>query len=139
MQKNSKRVLFGGVFDLLHYAHIQAIKRAKSYGYLILNVSSDKQVKRKKGESRPIIPEAERIAILQELRDVDEVVCMDTEELDLEALISVVKPDILITNDDNSEYDTICARNGVEIIKLPRIISDSKLDTSKIIHKIKVC
>lgn len=133
-----KKVLYGGVFDLLHYAHIQAIKRAKSYGYLILNVSSDKQVKKKKGEGRPIIPEAERIAILQELRDVDEVICMDTEELDLEALLSITKPDILITNEDNHNYDEICSKYGVEIIKLPRIISDSKLDTSKIIHKIKI-
>src|ERR1035437_3780988 len=101
-----KKVLYGGVFDLLHYNHILAIKRAKSFGdYLVLNVSSDLQTRNKKGPGRPIIPHEERCAILRELKCVDEVVYFNTGKLDLSALLDSVKPDIMITNEGNDAYD----------------------------------
>lgn len=132
-----KRVLYGGAFDLFHLAHLLAIKRASEYGYLIVNVSSDKQIRKKKGNERPIIPEHDRIRMLQELHEVDEVICMDTDELDLIALLMLTKPDILITNEDNDSYDKICRERGIEVVKLPRIIPLSNLDTTNIIKKIK--
>ncbi len=131
------RVLFGGVFDLLHYGHLMQIKRAKEYGYLILNVSSDKQARNKKGGNRPIIPQEERCALLRELRDVDEVICLDTEKLHLPYLLDIVKPDILITNEGNDGYDKECEKRNIKLIKFPRIVAPSGLDTTQIINKIK--
>ncbi len=37
---------------------------------------------------------------------------------------------------DNS-YDEECCKRDIKIVKLDRIISDSKLDTTKIINKIR--
>ena len=40
--KIMKRVITYGTFDLLHYGHINLLRRAKSYGdYLIVVLSSD--------------------------------------------------------------------------------------------------
>ena len=37
-----KKVITDGTFDLLHYGHINLLKRAKSYGdYLIVALSTD--------------------------------------------------------------------------------------------------
>lgn len=133
-----KKVLFGGAFDLLHYAHIEQIKKAKSYGdYLVLNVSSDKQVRNKKGVGRPIIPQEERCALLRELRSVDKVICPDTETLDLPMILSLENPDVLVTNIGNDTYDYECKKRGIEIVKLSRLIAQSELDTTRIIKKIK--
>jgi cytidyltransferase-like protein len=39
---NMKRVITYGTFDLLHYGHINLLKRAKALGeYLVVVVSSD--------------------------------------------------------------------------------------------------
>jgi D-beta-D-heptose 7-phosphate kinase/D-beta-D-heptose 1-phosphate adenosyltransferase len=131
-----KKVLLGGCFDLLHRGHIEQIKKAKELGdYLIINLSSDKQVKKKKGNGRPVIPENDRKEMLLALRYVDEVICMDTEELNLPLLLEIAKPDILIANKGNNDYDKICKKYNVKIIKLDRC--ETGLDTSKIINKIK--
>ena len=129
-------VCFGGVFDLFHYNHLLALERAKSYGdYLVVNLSSDKQTRFKKGIERPIIPQEERCSILRALRCVDEVVCFDTEELDLGKVLDTVKPDILIANEGCDDYDLICKEKGVTVVKLPRITIGKC--TTEIINKIK--
>ena len=130
-----KKVLFGGIFDLLHLGHVLQIQKAKTFGYLIVNIGSDKQAKIK-GEDRPIIPQEERKKMVEALRDVDKVVCMDTEKLDLPLLLNFVNPDILITNDDNDDYDEECKARNIEVVKLPRKICKSG-GTTGIINKIK--
>jgi cytidyltransferase-like protein len=66
-------VLVTGGFDPLHSGHIQYLKAAKELGdRLIVGVNSDAWLSRKKG--KPFMPMVERIAVLQELKCVDEVV-----------------------------------------------------------------
>lgn len=46
-----ERILAHGTFDIIHYGHLNYLEKAKSYGdYLIVLVSSDKVVKKKKGK-----------------------------------------------------------------------------------------
>ena len=63
-----------GVFDMFHIGHLNIIKRAKlECDYLIVGVTTDELVyERKKVE--PIIPFAERMAIVENIKFVDEVV-----------------------------------------------------------------
>jgi glycerol-3-phosphate cytidylyltransferase len=63
-----------GVFDMFHIGHLNILKRAKEQcEYLIVGVTTDALCfKRKK--KYPIICEAERMAIVSELRCVDKVV-----------------------------------------------------------------
>lgn len=136
-----KRVLFGGVFDLMHAGHVLAIKKAKSIGdYLIVNVVSDERTRAKKGPTRPILPAKDRVAIISELRDVDEVICLYGDpEYGVIKLLDIVKPDILIM--DKNEHGTSleqieCDKRGIELVYMDRVITDSELDTSGIMQKI---
>ena len=72
--------LLMGVFDLFHVGHLNLIERAKAHcDYLRVGVLSDELVYRFKNK-HPIIPQAERMRILEAIRYVDEVVAIDREE-----------------------------------------------------------
>lgn len=138
-----KKVLVGGAFDLIHYAHILTLWEARKYGdRLIVNVNSDARIRVKKGEARPIIPEAERIEMVRAIRWVDEVVCLTGDsEYPVLKLLDIVKPDVLVLNEveceDFTKEKEACAVRGIELVRIKRIISPSGLDTSGIIRKIK--
>lgn len=138
-----KKVLIGGVFDLMHYAHIQVLHKAKSYGdYLIVNVLSDERVKLKKGSTRPIIPAKERVKIIKELKCVDEVICLEGEEgYPFFKVAEITKPNVILADvsehPDLSKEEEFCKKHNIELIKIKRITTGSELDTSKIITKIK--
>lgn len=137
---NKKIVLFGGSFDLLHYGHVQQIRKAKACGdYLIVNVSSDEQARGKKGKGRPIIPEQERLKMVLALEYVDKAIIFRTTELDLPWILDHIEPSInvLVTNKGNNDYDEECKKRGIELVKLKRCVPPSKLDTTGIINKIR--
>jgi len=63
-----------GVFDMFHIGHLNIIKRAKDQcDYLIVGVSTDELVQHDKNKS-PIIPYADRCAIVESIKYVDKVV-----------------------------------------------------------------
>ena len=63
-----------GVFDLFHIGHLNILKRAKEQcEHLIVGVSTDENVQSYKHKT-PVIPFEERIAIVEALKYVDEVV-----------------------------------------------------------------
>ena len=66
-----------GVFDLFHIGHLNILKNAKSQcDYLIVGISTDEVIERKKGK-KPVIPFKERIEIIKNLKIVDEAVKQD--------------------------------------------------------------
>jgi D-beta-D-heptose 7-phosphate kinase/D-beta-D-heptose 1-phosphate adenosyltransferase len=82
-------VATGGCFDLLHAGHVAMLEAARALGdCLIVLVNSDESVRRLKGPGRPLIPEEDRVAILQGLSAVDAVVVFeeDTPEVALARL-----------------------------------------------------
>jgi D-beta-D-heptose 7-phosphate kinase / D-beta-D-heptose 1-phosphate adenosyltransferase len=79
-------VATGGCFDLLHAGHVTMLETARALGdCLIVLVNSDESVRRLKGPGRPLVPEEDRVAVLQGLSAVDAVVVFeeDTPELAL--------------------------------------------------------
>ena len=71
-------VLITGGFDPLHSGHIAYFKAAKKLGdYLIVGVNSDAWLTRKKGA--PFMPVWERVALIQEMKCVDQVVFFDDQ------------------------------------------------------------
>lgn len=63
-----------GVYDMFHIGHLNILKRAKEQcDYLIVGVSTDELVQHDKNKL-PIIPFADRCAIVSAIRYVDEVV-----------------------------------------------------------------
>jgi rfaE bifunctional protein nucleotidyltransferase chain/domain/rfaE bifunctional protein kinase chain/domain len=82
-------VATGGCFDLLHAGHVTMLETARALGdCLIVLVNSDESVRRLKGPGRPLVPEDDRVAVLQGLSAVDAVVVFeeDTPELALARL-----------------------------------------------------
>jgi cytidyltransferase-like protein len=133
-----KKVLFGGCFDLLHAGHIMAIIEAKKQGdYLIIQLASDQEIIHKKGMLRPIIPEGERKFILEQIKAVDEVVVWPGLH-DPIGILRALKPDVLIVNAEGSYpiEEAVAEEMGFRIVRIPRFIPNSGLDTSKIINKV---
>ncbi len=84
-------VTTNGSFDILHYAHVNLLNKAKREGdILIVLLNSDTSIKKFKGESRPIIPQKERALMLAALECVDHIVIFD-EDKPL-SLLEKIKP-----------------------------------------------
>lgn len=63
-----------GVFDLFHIGHLNILRRAKEQcEYLIVGVSTDELVQTYKHKT-PVVPFEERMAIVEAIRYVDQVV-----------------------------------------------------------------
>jgi glycerol-3-phosphate cytidylyltransferase len=63
-----------GAFDLFHIGHLNILRRASlSCDHLIAGVVSDEVAQFQKGR-RPVVPEQERLEIVQSMRMVDEAV-----------------------------------------------------------------
>ena len=66
---------------------------------MIVGIDTDARVKEKKGYSRPVNSESERIFMLQNLRWVDLVLSFGTDK-ELEKLIEIVNPDVMVVGSD---------------------------------------
>lgn len=120
---NRRRVVFtNGCFDLLHPGHIRTLERARALGdVLVVGVNSDRGVRALKGESRPLLPEAERAEVLAALAAVDAVTVFD--EPTPRELIAALLPDVLAKGGDWG-IEEIVGREEVEsaggrVVSLP--------------------
>ena len=134
-------VLVGGVFDILHYGHLQFLKKAKALGnYLIVALESDKNVKRLKGKKRPIHDQNKRQEMLESLRFVDRVIILadKMEGKDYERLVKIISPQIIaVTKDDPmiTEKRKQAKSVGAKLVKIPKVKTPS---TSQIAKLLKV-
>ena len=73
-------VTTGGCFDLLHTGHVRLLDDARHLGdCLVVLLNSDESVRRLKGPARPLVPAADRAAVLLALTSVDAVVVFDED------------------------------------------------------------
>lgn len=111
-QAGGKVVFTNGCFDILHYGHAHLLQFARRQGdFLVLGLNTDASVRRQKGESRPLVPEAERAHMLALYPFVDLVVLFD-EDTPLR-LIEAVRPDVLVKGGDYTP-ETVVGRELVE-------------------------
>jgi D-beta-D-heptose 7-phosphate kinase/D-beta-D-heptose 1-phosphate adenosyltransferase len=97
-------VATGGCFDLLHVGHIRTLQAARALGdCLVVCLNSDASVRRLKGTSRPLVPEAERAAVLKALECVDDVVIFG-EDTPADALTRL-RPDVWAKGGDYAVAD----------------------------------
>lgn len=91
-------VLVGGCFDILHFGHIKFLKKAKNEGdVLIVALESDENIKRLKGNGRPIHSQNQRAEMLASLEFVDLIICLPLmkDDKDYFELVKKIKPDVL--------------------------------------------
>ena len=112
-----KKVITYGTFDLFHIGHLNILKRAKALGdYLVVAVSTD-DFNRIKGK-KCAIPDYERMAIVEAIKYVDEVI----PENDWEQKIKDVQEhniDIFVMGADwEGKLDFL--KDYCEVVYLPR-------------------
>ena len=93
--KNQGKIIVttNGCFDILHVGHVRYLKKAKSFGdILVVALNSDSSTKALKGSGRPINTQDDRAEILASLECVDIVVIFD--EISPEKLLVEIAPDI---------------------------------------------
>jgi D-beta-D-heptose 7-phosphate kinase/D-beta-D-heptose 1-phosphate adenosyltransferase len=97
LKKDGRRVvLTSGSFDLIHLGHVKYLARAKECGdVLLVGVDSDSKIRRRKGEDRPMVPQAERLEMLAYQRPVDFIYLKHTDDPRW-GLIKAVEPDVLV-------------------------------------------
>lgn len=104
-------VFTNGCFDILHRGHADYLAFARSQGdALVVGLNSDASVRRAKGPTRPVNPEADRAFVLGSLRAVDFVVIFDEDEP--RDLIAKILPDVLVKGKDWAHF--VSGRDIVE-------------------------
>ena len=74
VKRPQRTVYMDGVFDLFHVGHLQAIRQCAALGNrVIIGVTGDGDAADYKRP--PIISEADRVAVIEALREVDSVIC----------------------------------------------------------------
>jgi rfaE bifunctional protein nucleotidyltransferase chain/domain len=132
-------VLTSGCFDLLHGGHLEYLCAAGGYGHLVVGVNSDRFVKRLKGNSRPIRPEADRAFMIAGFFMVGNVIVHDDDH----DLIVAVKPDVYIAsttatvrvNDDTARF-LLLQGLGVRIVEFGAMKENES--TTAIIRRTKL-
>ena len=88
-----------GCFDLLHPGHVYLLEQARAAcDRLVVGLNSDASVRRLKGATRPVQPEAARAAMLGGIPAVD-LVCIYDEDTP-EATLQALRPDVLVKGAD---------------------------------------
>ena len=107
LRDEGKKIVFtNGCFDLLHPGHLALLKGAAKLGdVLIVGINSDESVRRLKGKSRPIQPEADRAEILLAIRWVDAVTVF-AEDTPIET-IRRIRPDVLVKGAEYGEGEIV--------------------------------
>ena len=131
-----KLVFTNGCFDILHAGHVRYLNHARSLGdALVVGLNSDRSVREIKGESRPIVSEAERAEVLAALACVDFIFIFDDPTPG--RVIEAIVPDVLVKGADwgISEIvgrDTVEKAGGV-VLNIPLVEGTS---TTEIIRRV---
>lgn len=97
-------VLVQGVWDLIHEGHAKFLEVARSHGdILVVGVDSDELTRKRKGPTRPVVPQKERIEMLTHLRHVDLITLREVDD-DIGDLIRIVKPHVLVTSSGTQDF-----------------------------------
>ena len=113
-----KRVITYGTFDLLHYGHINLLRRAKQYGdYLIVALSTD-EFNWKEKQKKSYFSFEQRKQLLESIRYVDLVIpeeCWEQKRTD----VKEYRIDTFVMGDDwEGKFDFL--KDLCNVVYLPR-------------------
>jgi len=143
-EKKRKVVLASGVFDLLHFAHVKYLEEAKRAGgpnaKLAVIVARDDTVEKRRGE-KPIIPENQRVALVDSLKVVNKAI-LGYEDFSIEKAIEKIKPDVIALGYDREDIEQSVKdfvkkkRLKIKVVKIGQFGQDELDSSSKIKQKI---
>jgi FAD synthetase len=140
MTNVKKRVLVAGTFDLIHAGHIYLINEAAKLGDVYVVVATDKNRELFSGE-RPIIPQEQRLEIIQNLKNVKEA-RLGRSDNDTLKTVEEIKPDIILLGPDQKYSIQILKKglkekglNHIEVKRLEIYYDKYKLHSSSLIKQ----
>lgn len=138
-----KKVFISGCYDILHGGHIQFFREAKALGdHLTVCFASDEVLWEHKNR-RTSIPQDHKLALMQAIDIIDQVVIGTCNELglDFKDHFLEIKPDILaVTEDDQygAVKQALCDQIGAEYVILPKTPPQfTPVSTSSIVRGIR--
>lgn len=122
-----KRVITYGTFDLLHYGHIELLKRAKELGdYLVVALSTDEFNWNHK-QKRAYFSFEKRRKLLEVIRYVDLVIPENDWDQKTTDIVDHQIDTFVMGDDWEGEFDYL--NNETDVVYLPRT---PEISTSKI-------
>ena len=118
----NKKVFVSGCYDLLHSGHVEFFRQAAQYGDLYVGIGSDATILDYK-HHKTVYSEQERLFMVKSIRYVkDAYINAGHGIMDFVPTIDIVKPDILVVNEDggNDEKRRFCEERGIEYVVLRR-------------------
>ena len=129
-----KRVITYGTFDLLHYGHLNLLRRAKALGdYLVVAISTDEFNWNEK-QKKCYFTYAQRKEMLEALRYVDLVIPEENWE-QKRTDVHEYHIDTFVMGDDWKGKFDFLKEEGVEVVYLPRTPEISTTQIKKDLHK----
>jgi len=132
------RVLATGTFDLLHPGHLLYLSEARALGdELYVIVARDSMIKHK---PKPIVPEEQRLSMVQALRIVDKAIL--GSEKDIFEPLRQIKPDIIALGKNQffneKELEAKLAAQGIKakVIRVQAFAQGELTSSAAIIRKI---
>ena len=127
-------VITFGTFDLFHFGHLRILQRARAMGdRLVVGVSSDGLNFSKKGKY-PVFSEEHRMAIVNEIKGVDEVFLEESLELKRKYLIEHNAQILVMGGDWKGRFDELS--DICEVVYLERTPELSTTEYKHIIRNI---
>jgi len=120
---NKPKVFVSGCYDLLHSGHVEFFRQAAEYGDLYVGIGSDSTIEGYK-HHKTIYSEQERLFMVKSIRYVkDAYINAGCGILDFLPTLDIVKPDILVVNEDggNDDKRRICEERGIRYVVLQRV------------------
>ena len=115
------KIWVNGCFDVLHRGHFELFKYAKSLGNeLVVGIDTDFKVSQDKGTDRPYNNLQDRMFALQSIKYIDKVISFNSRK-ELESLISLYSPDILLVGSDWRGGDIVGKQFAREVCFFERI------------------
>ena len=127
-----KRVITYGTFDLLHYGHVNILRRAKEYGdYLIVAISTDEFNWNEK-KKKCYFSYEQRKQLVESIRYVDLVIPEESWEQKIED-VKMYKVDTFVMGDDwKGKFDFL--KKYCDVVYLP---STPEISTTQIKNDLK--
>lgn len=140
--KDKKIVLGSGAFDLIHYGHVKYIQSLREHGdIVVVAVRSDDVIRTHKHHTRPVIPEQDRVRMVDAIKGVDYafIPLYDSQrdsaiDHSPEAMFTALQPDVFVTT--NEEWYELRDIIPGELIVLPRP-EETLSSTTAIIEQIQ--
>ncbi len=139
-RENKSISLCGGCFDILHPGHLHLLNYAKAQtDYLFVLLENDLNIKKRKGDTRPIFDQKQRAQVLSFLNMVDVVVLLPKkmEDQDYDDLVMKISPDVIVTTQNDSFIQHKIRQAKKVSASLQKAPFLPEFSTSKIVNLIK--